>query len=50
MERRGGIRQVVRLRRVPPPVRLLYRWIGRRAYTRETAALRAGLPEPSPTA
>lgn len=38
------------LRRVPPPVRLLYRWIGRRAYTRETAALRAGLPEPSPTA
>jgi hemerythrin-like domain-containing protein len=35
-------------RRVPPPVRLLYRLTGRRAFTRETAALRAGLaPDPS---
>ena len=38
------------LRRVPPPVRLAYRLIGRRAFARETAALRAGLPEPVPTA
>jgi hemerythrin-like domain-containing protein len=38
------------LRRVPPPVRLAYRLIGRRAFARETAALRAGLPEPMPTA
>lgn len=37
-------------RRVPPPVRLAYRLIGRRAFARETAALRAGLPEPMPTA
>jgi hemerythrin-like domain-containing protein len=35
------------LRRVPPPVRLLYLLVGRRAFTRETAALRAGLAEPS---
>lgn len=35
------------LRRVPPPVRLLYRLIGRRAFTRETATLRAGLADPS---
>jgi hemerythrin-like domain-containing protein len=35
------------LHRVPPPVRLLYRLIGRRAFQRETAALRAGLPQPS---
>ena len=33
------------LRRVPPPVLLLYRLIGRRAFTRETAALRAGLTD-----
>jgi hemerythrin-like domain-containing protein len=32
------------LKRVPPPVRLLYRLIGRRAFTHETAALRAALP------
>ena len=38
------------LRRVPPPVRLLYRLTGRRAFMRETAALRAGLAEPSPAA
>jgi hemerythrin-like domain-containing protein len=31
------------LNRVPPPVRLLYQLIGRRAFARETAALRAGL-------
>jgi len=37
-------------RRVPPPVRLLYRLIGRRAFTRETAALRAALAAPSRTA
>jgi hemerythrin-like domain-containing protein len=37
-------------RRVPPPVRLLYRLIGRRAFTRETAVLRAVLAEPSRTA
>ena len=36
------------LRRVPPHVRLAYRLIGHRAFTRETAALRAGLPAPSP--
>jgi len=36
------------LRRVPPPVRLLYRLIGRRMFMRETAALRAGRAEPSP--
>jgi hemerythrin-like domain-containing protein len=35
------------LRRVPPPVRLLYRLTGRRAFARETAALRAGLADPS---
>jgi len=38
------------LRRVPPPARLVYRLIGRRAYRRETAALRARLAEPSLTA
>jgi hemerythrin-like domain-containing protein len=32
------------LRRVPPQVRLLYLLIGKRTFTRETAALRAGLP------
>ena len=37
-------------RRVPPPVRLLYRLTGRRAFTRETAALRAALAAPSRTA
>jgi hypothetical protein len=37
-------------RRVPPPVRLLYLLIGRRAFTRETAVLRAALAEPSRTA
>jgi hemerythrin-like domain-containing protein len=37
-------------RRVPPPVRLLYRLIGRRAFTRETATLRAALAAPSRTA
>lgn len=37
-------------RRVPPAVRLLYRLIGRRAFTRETAALRAALAAPSRTA
>lgn len=37
------------LRHVPRPVRLAYRLIGHRAYTRETAALRAGLPTPAPT-
>jgi iron-sulfur cluster repair protein YtfE (RIC family) len=37
-------------RRVPPPVRLLYRLIGRRAFTRETAALRAAPAAPSRTA
>lgn len=31
------------MRRVPPPVRLTYRLVGRRAFTRETAVLRAGL-------
>src|ERR1700722_12506889 len=36
------------LHRVPPKVRLAYRLIGHRAFTRETAALRAGLPAPSP--
>jgi len=35
------------LRRVPPLVRLLYRLIGSRAFTRETATLRAGLADPS---
>jgi hypothetical protein len=35
------------LHRVPPPVRLLYRLTGRRTFQRETAALRAGLPQPS---
>jgi hemerythrin-like domain-containing protein len=35
------------LGRVPPPVRLLYRLVGKRAFTRETAALRAGLPDPA---
>lgn len=35
------------LRRVPPPVRLLYRLIGKRAFQRETYALRTGLPAPS---
>jgi hypothetical protein len=35
------------LGRVPPPVRLLYRLTGRRAFARETAALRAGLADPS---
>ncbi len=35
------------LRRVPPPARLLYRLIGRPAFRRETAALRAGLADPS---
>jgi hemerythrin-like domain-containing protein len=34
------------LRRVPPPVRLLYRLIGKRAFNRETTTLRAGLPAP----
>jgi hemerythrin-like domain-containing protein len=38
------------LRRVPPPVRLLYRLIGRRAFTRETTALRAGLKDSLPAA
>jgi hemerythrin-like domain-containing protein len=38
------------LRRVPPPVRLLYRLVGRRAYARESAALRSGFPEPAPAA
>jgi len=38
------------LRRVPPPVRLFYRLIGKRAFRRETGALRAGLPAPSPAA
>ena len=37
-------------RRVPPPVRLFYRLIGRRAFSRETAALRAALAAPSRTA
>ena len=36
------------LHRVPPKVRLAYRLIGHRTFTRETAALRAGLPTPSP--
>ena len=36
------------LRRVPPPVRLLFRLTGRRAHAREAAALRSGLAEPSP--
>lgn len=36
-------------RRVPPAVRLLYRLVGRRAFTRETAALRAALAAPSRT-
>jgi hemerythrin-like domain-containing protein len=36
------------LRRVPPPVRLLYRLAGERAFHRESAALRAGLPDPAP--
>jgi hemerythrin-like domain-containing protein len=35
------------LHRVPPKVRLAYRLIGHRAFTRETAILRAGLPLPS---
>jgi hemerythrin-like domain-containing protein len=34
------------LRRVPPPVRVLYRLIGKRAFARETATLRAGLTTP----
>ncbi len=37
-------------RRVPPPVRLAYRLIGHRAFTRETAVLRARLREPLPAA
>jgi hypothetical protein len=37
------------LHRVPPPVRLLYRLTGQRAFQRETATLRAGLGEPSLT-
>jgi hemerythrin-like domain-containing protein len=37
------------LHHVPPPVRLLYRVIGKRAFRRETATLRAGLGEPSLT-
>ena len=36
------------LTRVPPRAHLAYRLIGRRAVTRETAALRAGLAVPSP--
>jgi len=35
------------LRRVPPPVRVLYRLTGIRAFTRDTAALRVGLANPS---
>ena len=35
------------LRRVPPPVRVLYRLTGICAFTRDTAALRVGLANPS---
>jgi hypothetical protein len=38
------------LQRVPPPVRMLYQLIGKRAHTRETAALRSGLDSPEPSA